>query len=450
MSNLRLRRPSALTTLSKTLSTGLSTLLLASLGSSCAAHMPPHLSSVPPGSDEDMVDAHASARAAYDRCLEDYAADSSRSSLLLASGSGALGLGLLGGAASSAVLVDDPAMAGVLVVGLGLGAGAAFASTAFFASDISPQGERAEAELRLLEEARARSDEAMLANDSDAMASVARELYENCRVVQATRDSQRAGIVLRDLQRYRRDLDARDKDLAVAAERQRKLEEEKIALAGNLDGKVQAAEARIRELESLAAEKEAMNQTLSARARQLEDEHASLSARQKKLLEEKRKLEEQTSHYEQVAEKLKAEVQQGHIMLRRLRDGVVVEMPNAVLFPSGSADLNEQGQKTLAVVAEAIKDLKDRRVRVEGHTDNVPVGKRSPFEDNWELSAKRAITVTRVLQELGVDPSMLSAEARSEYAPVVPNKTSQNRAKNRRIEIYLVPKGSGASETWRG
>src|SRR5690606_11696333 len=146
------------------------------------------------------------------------------------------------------------------------------------------------------------------------------------------------------------------------------------------------------------------------------------------------KLEEQTSHYEQVAEKLKAEVQQGHIMLRRLRDGVVVEMPNAVLFPSGSADLNEQGRKTLESVAEAIKDLKDRRVRVEGRTDKVPVGKKTPFEDNWDLSAKRAITVTRVLQELGVDPSMLSAEARSEYAPVVPNNTPQDRAKNRRIE----------------
>lgn len=431
------------------LGAALSSSLLA-LASACAAHMPEHLPSVPPGADEAMVESHATARAAYDRCLEDYAADATPSSLLLASGTGVLGLGLLGGAATAAVVADDPAIAGALVAALGLGAGAAFAGTAYFASDVGPANERAAAEEKLLADARLETEEALARNDRARMAMVGRTLYENCRVVQATHDGQAAGVVLRDLQRYRRDLEERDDALASARAEKAKLEQENIALSGNLDAKVQAAEARIQELESLAAEKEAMNQTLNARARALEEEHASLSARQKKLLEEKRKLEEKTSHYEQVAERLEAEVKEGRIMLRRLRDGVVVEMPNAVLFPSGSADLNDQGKATLAKVAEAIKDLKDRRIRVEGHTDNVPVGKKTPYQDNWNLSAQRALTVTRYLQEGGVDPSLLSAEARAEYAPVVPNKNAAGRAKNRRIEIYLVPKSSGATEAWRG
>ncbi len=431
-------------------SLSLSLVLALALASGCAGHRPEHIPSVPPGADDTMVEAHATTRAAYDRCLEDLAADETPSSLLLASGSGVLGLGLLGGATTAAVLAEDPAVAGALVAALGLGAGAAFASTAFFASDIAPANERALAERSLLKDAKERSEKALAENDSEEMAAVGRELYENCRAVQAARDGQQAGTIIRDLQRYRRDLEARDAQLASALEGQEALTAEKRALSGTLETQAKEQAERIKALEGLAAEKEAMNQTLAAHARELEEERASLSAKQKRLLEEKRKLEEKTTQYEDVAKALEAEVKQGKVMLRRLRDGVVVEMPNAVLFPSGSAELNAAGQETLAKVAAAISDLKDRRVRVEGHTDNVPVGKKTPYQDNWNLSAQRALTVTRFLQEAGVDPSLLSAEARSEYAPVVPNKTTEGRAKNRRIEIYLVPKAAGASETWRG
>lgn len=428
-------------------------LLAAALTSACGGHSPEHLPSVPPGADDAMVEAHATARSAYDRCLEDLAADETPSSLVLAGGAGVLGLGLVGGATTAAVLVDEPAIAGAVVAGLGLGAGAAFASTAFFATDIAPAQERAAAERRLLADAKARTEKALADNDTDAMARVARELYENCRAVQATADGQQAGVVIRDLQRYRRDLESRDAQLAGALKSREALEGEARELSGrvtSLDDEQQKRATRIKELESLAAEKEARNQSLQARVSDLEEERASLSQREKRLLEEKRKLEEKTGQYEEVAEALAAEVKDGRVMLRRLRDGVVVELPNAVLFPSGSAELNAAGKETLAKVAGAIKDLEDRRVRVEGHTDDVPVGGKAPFQDNWNLSAQRALTVTRFLQEAGVDPSLLSAEARSEYAPVAPNDDDSNRAKNRRIEIYLVPKPGGASETWRG
>ena len=169
----------------------------------------------------------------------------------------------------------------------------------------------------------------------------------------------------------------------------------------------------------------------------------------KKLLEEKKKLEAKTNHYEEVASALQTELKDGKIALRRLQNGVVLELPNAVLFPSGKAELNEAGLDTLKSVGEAIKSLKDRRIRIEGHTDSVPVGSNSDFASNWELSSARALAVTRYLQDLGVDPSRMSAEARSQYAPAATNASKTGRARNRRIEIYLVPLPAGVAAKFK-
>jgi chemotaxis protein MotB len=77
---------------------------------------------------------------------------------------------------------------------------------------------------------------------------------------------------------------------------------------------------------------------------------------------------------------------------------------------------------------------------VVGHTDNVPItgGLQKVFASNWELSAARATTVVRFLQEAGIAPERLIATGRAEYAPVAPNDTPEGRQKNRRIEITLI------------
>jgi chemotaxis protein MotB len=117
-------------------------------------------------------------------------------------------------------------------------------------------------------------------------------------------------------------------------------------------------------------------------------------------------------------------------------------MVDKILFPSGSADVSKGGKQVLDKVIAILKDIKDKRIQVEGHTDNVRIVSaiKTKYPTNWELSTARATQVVRYLQEAGgIDPKQLSAIGYAEYQPVALNDTDEGKAKNRRIEIVLLP-----------
>jgi chemotaxis protein MotB len=116
-------------------------------------------------------------------------------------------------------------------------------------------------------------------------------------------------------------------------------------------------------------------------------------------------------------------------------------MVEKILFDSGSAAIKQNGKEVLARVAEILSSIHDKQIRIEGHTDNVQIGPAlaEKFPTNWELSTARSTTVVRYLQKQGVDPTFLSAAGYSEYSPVDANETEEGRARNRRIEIVLIP-----------
>jgi chemotaxis protein MotB len=154
------------------------------------------------------------------------------------------------------------------------------------------------------------------------------------------------------------------------------------------------------------------------------------------------KVQEVSRTYTQMIEKMKSEIADGQVTITELQGRLTVNMVDAILFDSGKADIKPEGRKILQKVAEVIGQVEDKAIRVEGHTDNVKIGGAlaRAFSSNWELSAARAINVARYLQRLGVDPALLSAAAFGEYRPVSENDTVEGRAKNRRIEIVLVPR----------
>ncbi len=119
---------------------------------------------------------------------------------------------------------------------------------------------------------------------------------------------------------------------------------------------------------------------------------------------------------------------------------VYISLSDKVIFKSGSYQISARATEILGKVATVINGKPDFEAMVEGHTDNVPYGKRGELLDNWDLSVKRATAIVRELQNLGVAPSRLVAAGRSEYVPLVPNTTAENRATNRRTRILVLPK----------
>ncbi|GAA3640543.1 OmpA/MotB family protein [Flavivirga jejuensis] len=118
---------------------------------------------------------------------------------------------------------------------------------------------------------------------------------------------------------------------------------------------------------------------------------------------------------------------------------VFISIADKLLFKSGSYNVTSKAKDVLAKVAKVVNSKPDFECMVEGHTDNVPYSK-SPLIDNWDLSVKRSTSIIRVLETLDVNPGRLIAAGRSSYVPLVDNDTAENKSKNRRTRIVVLPK----------
>lgn len=141
--------------------------------------------------------------------------------------------------------------------------------------------------------------------------------------------------------------------------------------------------------------------------------------------------------YERVGEFLAENNFNADISVSMNSSGVYVDIKDAILFDSGSAKLKDSGLDILRSLKGLIQDF-DNDIVIEGHTDNVK-STMPQYPTNWELSTARAVSVVRYLVEVeGVNPGRLSARGYGEYSPIGPNDTSENRALNRRVNMFIV------------
>lgn len=120
---------------------------------------------------------------------------------------------------------------------------------------------------------------------------------------------------------------------------------------------------------------------------------------------------------------------------------VFISIADKLLFKSGSYLVSDRAKEILGKVAKVVNDKPTFECMVEGHTDNVPYVGNGVLLDNWDLSVKRSTAIIRVLtKELKVNPAQLIAAGRAEYIPLVENNSADNRAKNRRTRIVVMPK----------
>jgi chemotaxis protein MotB len=126
--------------------------------------------------------------------------------------------------------------------------------------------------------------------------------------------------------------------------------------------------------------------------------------------------------------------------------GVVVHIQEELLFPSGSADLKSGSLETLDRLADIFRTIPND-IRVEGHTDNVPIASRA-FPSNWHLSVGRALNVGYYLiQKHKLNAEKISVVGYSEYRPIAPNTTAEDRARNRRVDIVIVTETIGTTKS---
>ena len=177
---------------------------------------------------------------------------------------------------------------------------------------------------------------------------------------------------------------------------------------------------------------------LEKKVTDLQAQNEALTKSTAQLTEEKGQLEAKSKQYEELAGSLKEQIQSGQVEISELKGKMTVKLKDKVVFSSGSAALNKQGQAALDAVAKAFQGLQGKTVIVAGYTDNVPTGKKGAFKDNWDLSTARAVTVVRYLQSKGLAPQMLGAAGFSEYRPLASNDTAEGKSQNRRIEIALT------------
>jgi chemotaxis protein MotB len=139
----------------------------------------------------------------------------------------------------------------------------------------------------------------------------------------------------------------------------------------------------------------------------------------------------------EIMRSLKNETQLDIIQMKELTNGdIVLTLPDTVLFRAGEAVLRPEARPFIQAISEVLIEL-DRHVRVEGHTDSVPIS-TVQFPSNWELSATRAVTVVRTLSEqYGLQADHLTAVGHADSRPLADNLTPENRAKNRRVEIVV-------------
>lgn len=195
-------------------------------------------------------------------------------------------------------------------------------------------------------------------------------------------------------------------------------------------------------IKDLTAKNAQLSNTANSTKSQLTKSQQELQEQQQKLAQLQALLDQQKAKAAELRKKMTDALtgfSSSDLSVTQKNGKVYVSLSENLLFPSGSAVVNQKGKEALGKLAGVLNANPDISVDIEGHTDSVPI--RKTYEDNWALSVARATSIVRILvKDYSVDPVRVIASGHSQYDPVETNSTPEGRAKNRRTEIILSPK----------
>ncbi|MDH5648776.1 MAG: OmpA family protein [Gammaproteobacteria bacterium] len=192
--------------------------------------------------------------------------------------------------------------------------------------------------------------------------------------------------------------------------------------------------------EQLIMERDNLAEQNEQLSKNINEKETKLSLTSEELAAIKAKKKEQEELFTKLKTELSSELDSQKLTLRQMNTGINVNLPEDILFPSGSAELRDSGREVLSKVSEQLNQT-SYQVIVSGYTDNVPIsGKLTKrFPSNWDLAAARATNIVRLLEQNNVPADKLIAASYGENRPVADNSTEEGRQQNRRIEIHLRP-----------
>lgn len=257
---------------------------------------------------------------------------------------------------------------------------------------------------------------------------VSKDVYQKC--------LNESEALTKDIGSLQSEYTALQEQNAELSEMLRQSESQVLDLENTLNAKSDELSAMIVDFRQRVADLEREREEKTRRIAELEMKIAEIT------IAKEESFEEMSSAYKSMIESLKSEISEGQVTITELKGKLTVNMLDKVLFDLGKAEIRPQGLDIMHKVVDVLKQVEDRAIRVEGHTDNLKIhgALAKIYPTNWELSAARAANVVKYLQDQGIDPGMLSATAYGEHKPVASNDTEEGRAQNRRIEITLIPK----------
>lgn len=195
-------------------------------------------------------------------------------------------------------------------------------------------------------------------------------------------------------------------------------------------------------LDQVTTERNSLDQALGEARGRIERLDAELAEFRELAALDREQLERMLTAQQTLESNLDEVLENEQLDIKREDRTVILQLSDRILFDSGSAVIKDEGIDVLKNVGNTIRTkLRGMRIQVAGHTDNIPITPgQGAWSDNWSLSAARAVNVLQLLEEeVGIEPELLSAAGYGEHQPIAGNDTAEGRAKNRRIELVLVP-----------
>ncbi|MEM7184382.1 MAG: OmpA family protein [Spirochaetota bacterium] len=202
-------------------------------------------------------------------------------------------------------------------------------------------------------------------------------------------------------------------------------------------------------IQKLQLENNKLNRTIDSVGLQhenLQKQNAKMRSLLLKLIRDRKEQKEKIANrYKELEDTFEKELEDGNIQFHKTSDRIVINLQDKISFKSGSSKLRSQIKPSLDKIVNIITKYPGYRVYIEGHTDDIPLKRKSGFKDNWELSTERALSVLRyMLANHDLEADRFSASGYGQYHPLFPNTSTENRRKNRRVDIVLMYTGKKA------